>query len=289
MIDRYQLRYFLAVADHGNFSRAAAHCNVAQPTLSVGIAKLEKDLGTQLFIRNSRRVQLTGAGARFLSHARSIENEFNLAMHAASERQGEPMLRLGLLRSVPFSLIAQAMAALQTEAPDAMVELVEGTQRELANALTRGRVDCALMLTGTGSDRFEEEPLFGEGYALALPRSHPAAQADMVEADQVAQDVMFVRRHCEVLSETSRFFTQRGVRPHFAFRSNNDERMLQLVASGLGITLMPECYRSGEVAMVPMRGFDHRRTIGLARIRGSQGGFDHPAIGILRRQLGSGA
>jgi DNA-binding transcriptional LysR family regulator len=62
MIDRYQLRYFLAVADHGNFSRAAAHCNVAQPTLSVGIAKLEKDLGTQLFIRNSRRVQLTGAG-----------------------------------------------------------------------------------------------------------------------------------------------------------------------------------------------------------------------------------
>jgi DNA-binding transcriptional LysR family regulator len=124
MIDRYQLRYFLAVADHGNFSRAAAHCNVAQPTLSVGIAKLEKDLGTQLFIRNSRRVQLTGAGARFLSHARSIENEFNLAMHAASERQGEPMLRLGLLRSVPFSLIAQAMAALQTEAPDAMVELV---------------------------------------------------------------------------------------------------------------------------------------------------------------------
>jgi len=70
MIERYLLRYFLAVVDNGNFSRAAQQVNVAQPTLSVGIAKLEKALGVPLFERTNRRVHLTDAGAQLLAHAR---------------------------------------------------------------------------------------------------------------------------------------------------------------------------------------------------------------------------
>ena len=72
MLDRYLLRYFLAVVDHGNFSRAASQCNVSQPTLSVGVAKLEREVGAPLFVRSNQRVELTEAGARFLPHARRI-------------------------------------------------------------------------------------------------------------------------------------------------------------------------------------------------------------------------
>jgi DNA-binding transcriptional LysR family regulator len=75
--------------------------------------------------------------------------------------------------------------------------------------------------------------------------------------------VMIVRRHCEALSETSRFFTERGVRPHFAYRSVNDERVMQMVAAGVGITLMPECYQASDVARPKLAGFDLQRTIGL--------------------------
>lgn len=264
MIDRCQLRYFLAVADQGNFSRAAARCNVTQPTLSVGIAKLERDIGAQLFIRNNRRVQLTQAGNRLLAHARRIENEFNLAASAVQDSDEEPALRLGVLRSFPGSTIAQAMSAMHRNAPAAKVELVDGTERELANHLARRRIDCALTLVGRGKDRFVEQPLFEEGYSLAVSLTHPAAQASEVEADQVAEDMMIVRRHCEVLSETSRYFTQRGVRPHFVYRSVNDERTMQLVASGLAVTVMPDCYQAPDIARPKLAGFDFRRTIGFA-------------------------
>ena len=79
MIDRYLLRYFLAVIDQGNFSRAAAQCGVSQPSLSVGIARLERDLGCSLFERSSRRVELTAHGVRLAAHARRIEAHFLLA------------------------------------------------------------------------------------------------------------------------------------------------------------------------------------------------------------------
>ncbi|MCP1472322.1 DNA-binding transcriptional LysR family regulator [Sphingobium sp. OAS761] len=82
MLDRYLLRYFLAVVDQGNFSRAAAHCTMSQPMLSVGIARLERTLGMALFVRSNQRVELTGGGTRFLAHARRIEREFNLAMQS---------------------------------------------------------------------------------------------------------------------------------------------------------------------------------------------------------------
>src|SRR4051812_24540547 len=122
MLDRYLLRYFLAVVDHGTFSRAAAQCNVSQPTLSVGIAKLERSLGSALFFRSSQRVQLTGAGTRFLTHARRIETEFNLAQQAMATVSMAPVLRIGILHSVPGSIIAAAVASTLSDEPATPIE-----------------------------------------------------------------------------------------------------------------------------------------------------------------------
>lgn len=264
MIERYHLRYFLAVVDHGNFSRAAAHCHVAQPTLSVGIAKLERLLGGPLFLRAGGRVELTQAGSRLLAHARRIEGEFNLAQQAMLGASGGALVRMGVLRSLPGEDVAAIARAARLADPEAQIELVEGSERELQSHLARGRIDCALTLVARGGDRFLEEPLRQEGYALAVPIDHPAAGRSSVAAETLNGDVMIVRRHCEILSETSRFFTERGVRPHFAYRSVNDDRVLQLVAAGVGITVMPDCYRVEGVARPRLAGFDLQRTIGLA-------------------------
>ncbi|WP_070156208.1 LysR family transcriptional regulator [Sphingobium phenoxybenzoativorans] len=264
MIDRYLLRYFLAVVDQGNFSRAAAQCNVSQPTLSVGIAKLERSLDASLFSRSSQRVQLTEAGNRFLIHARRIEREFNLAHQAMAGASAAPVLRIGILHSIPGATVAAAIRDARGQDPDATVELVYGSERELVGHLARGRIEVAATLVERGSDRFLEQPLATEGFALAMGKEHRLAARTDIAAEELASEVMIVRRHCEALSETSRYFTERGVRPHFALRSTNDERVLQMVAAGLGITVMPESYAHEAVVRPKLAGFEFQRTLGFA-------------------------
>jgi DNA-binding transcriptional LysR family regulator len=265
MLDRYLIRYFLAVVDQGNFTRAAALCHVSQPTLSVGIAKLEGQLGAPLFLRSNQRVELTGAGARFLVHARRIESEYNLAERALAEAEPVCRLRIGWLLSIPAVRLAQALAPpdRQPGRADPQVEIVEGTERELQGALARGRIDFAVSLVRAGETRFVEEAVLTEGYRLALPAGHALAGADSVAAEALAAETMIVRRHCEALAETSRHFTERGVRPFFAMRSIHDERVMAMVAAGLGITLMPESCRHPGIAWPRLAGFDLRRTLGF--------------------------
>lgn len=259
-MDRYLLRYFLAIVETGNFSRAAARENVAQPTLSAGIAKLEGQLQARLFDRTNRRVHLTQAGSRFLVHARRIEHEFNLAQAAVSGAARPELLRVAVLSTIPTTLLEQA---LQREAGDERVELMEGSEREVISLLDRGRADVALTILRPSTEKFASERLYEEGYGLALPANHRLAEAASLRGEELADEVMMVRRQCEVLAETSRYFTDRNVRPAFSYRGVNDDRVLALVRAGLGITVMPDSYQEAGVARVKLEGFTPRRTIGL--------------------------
>lgn len=261
MIDRYLLRYFLAVIDHGNFSRAAEQCNVSQPTLSVGIAKLERMLGRPLFHRTNRRVELTPAGAHLAIHARRIEAEFNLAEAAVAGQGRRRTLRLGVLATIPPRFVAGFVAS--PREADEQVELVEGRERDLLDRLARGRIDAALTLLRPDNDRYQREPLWREGYGLALPEDHPLAGEAVIAAEALADNVMIVRRNCEVLAETSHHFTTRGVRPFFAARTTSDDRALALVAAGLGVTVMPKGHAGPGVVRAGLAGFDHVREVGL--------------------------
>ncbi|KKW90679.1 MULTISPECIES: LysR family transcriptional regulator [Sphingobium] len=286
MLDRYLLRYFLAVVDQGNFSRAASHCNVSQPTLSVGIAKLERTLGMPLFVRSNQRVELTDGGTRFLSHARRIEREFNLAMQSMGMAETLTSLRIGILSSIAGEIVAASVARTRPERQHRF-ELLFGSERELTGHLAKGRIDVALTLVGRGGDRFLELPVHTEGYALAMAADHPLAQDGEIGADRLANEVMIVRRHCEALSDTSRFFTERGVRPHFALRSTNDERVLQMVGAGLGITVMPQSYRAQDVVRPRLSGFDLTRTLGWAATQDAEHMLraSPPVMAEIARQL----
>lgn len=261
MIDRYLLRYFLAVIDHGNFSRAAEQCNVSQPTLSVGIAKLERLLGRPLFHRTNRRVELTPAGAHLAVHARRIEAEFNLAEAAVAGQGRRRPVRLGVLTTIPSVFVARFIAAPRDA--DEQVELVEGRERDLLDRLARGRIDIALTLLRPDNDRYQREHLWREGYGLALPDGHVLAGEPAIAAEALADNVMIVRRNCEVLAETSHHFTTRGVRPFFAARTTSDDRALALVAAGLGVTVMPDRHAAPGVRRAKLAGFDHVRDVGL--------------------------
>ncbi|WP_374660121.1 LysR family transcriptional regulator [Phenylobacterium sp.] len=260
-MDRYLLRYFLAVVETGNFSRAATRENVAQPTLSAGIAKLEAELKARLFDRTNRRVHLTEAGSRFLVHARRIEHEYNLAQASVSGAAPGELLRVAVLSTIPTALVGQALSL--CAGGGERIELLDGTEREVAALLDRRRADLALTIVGPSTDRFASERLAEEGYGLALPASHRLAGFRSVAGEDLADEVMMVRRQCEVLAQTSRYFTDRGVRPFFSYRGAGDDKVLALVAAGLGLTLMPDSYQAPGVARVALEGFTPRRTLGL--------------------------
>ena len=259
MIERYQLRYFLAVVDAGNFSRAASQVNVTQPALSLAVAKLETALGAKVFRRNSQRVHLTDEGVRLLAKARAIEGEFNALIEGLTEQSPRPLLRLGVLSTIPTRLLCDIVLASQDEA----LEIVEGTERDLIGRLNNKRIDLALTLLRPGESRFVCEALFTEGYSLVAPKSHGLANRAAAPGEAFARETMIVRRHCEVLSETSRYFTERGVRPRFSYRSTNDDRTLSLIKAGLGVTIMPDSYVDDDLAAIKLAGFNHERTIGL--------------------------
>ncbi|RIX99659.1 LysR family transcriptional regulator [Aureimonas flava] len=263
MIDRYHLRYFLAVVDTGNFSRAAAACNVSQPTLSVGIAKLERGLGRALFHRTNRRVELTEAGAGLLAHARAIEAGFAAAEREAAGTVPVRTTRLGVLATTPRRWIEAFLARRRTDPGAERVEIVEGSERDLRARLSRGRIDMALTILRDPAERAAARPLLSEGYSLALGASHPLAGRGALTAEDLVHEPMIVRRHCELLSETSRFFTARGIRPFFPARTTSDDMALAYVRAGLGITVMPDGFREAGVARVPLADFAFRRELGL--------------------------
>jgi DNA-binding transcriptional LysR family regulator len=263
MIDRYHLRYFLSVVDTGNFSRAAAACNVSQPTLSVGIAKLEKMLGRSLFDRTNRRVALTDAGARLVAAARTIEADFAAAERTVAETAPVRTLRLGVLVTTPRRWIERLLADQRSAPGGDRIEIVEGKERDLRERLARGRIDLALTLLRDGDPPETQVHLRREGYALALGQAHPLASEPVIRAEQLVNDPMIVRRHCELLPETSRFFTTRGVRPVFAARTTSDDKALSYVRAGLGVTVMPEGFREDGVVLAHLDGFDFSRDIGL--------------------------
>ena len=263
MIDRYHLRYFLAVIDQGNFSKAAAVCNVSQPTLSVGIAKIEKILGQTLFLRTNRRVELTDAGARLASHARRIEAEFAVAEREVAGADVAGAIRLGVLVTTPPQWIEDFLQDRRAAGIRERVEIVEARERELLDGLARGRIDLALTIVRPDTTRYEQQLLFSEGYSLAMSSVHRLADRTTITPDELLNEPMIVRRHCELLSETSRYFTARGVRPFFAARTTCEDRALAYVRSGLGVTVMPDCFRADGVVRPHLPDFAFTRDIGL--------------------------
>ena len=262
-MDRYLLRYFLAVAELGSFSKAAARVNVTQPTLSVGIAKLEEQVGARLFERTTRRVSLTHAGSRFLGHARRITQESEAALREVAEAPRLKRVRAGILSTIPARDLERVVAHHAKHASGEDLELLDSTERDIANRLSDGRLDAALTILRPSLDSFAQEKLRTEPYVLFVGASHKLAEAESIEGGELAGETMIVRRQCEGLPEISRYFTNRDVRPSFSLRTLSDDRALSMVAAGLGITVAPLSFKQPGLAAIKLNGFDLARDVGL--------------------------
>lgn len=287
IMDWYLLRYFLAVAELGNFSRAAGRMNVTQPTLSAGIAKLEAQLGQKMFERDRRRVSLTPAGSRFLGHAQRIARDYEIALRDISHAHPRGTLRVGVLSTFPSARLEALVRTHTAQENPETLELLDGSERELKTWLDDERIELALTLLRPGSPAPMQESLYRENYVLVTAIGHRLAQMKAVKGEELAKDAMIIRRHCEVLAATSQYFTQRGVRPSFALKTTNDDKAMAMVRTGLGVTVAPESFAGPGIAQVQLLDFDFSREVGLVySVKGrvlAQGGCGF--VETLRREL----
>jgi DNA-binding transcriptional LysR family regulator len=191
--------------------------------------------------------------------------DFNLARQAVADAESTEVLRVGTLATLPAGLLERIVSVARGMDPLQQLEILDGSEREIANMLDEGRIDLAITLIRPGTERATDEILLKEDYCAVLPDRHRLAGAGMVRGEELASETMILRRHCEVLAETSRYFTDRNVRPLFGFVTTSDERALAMVRAGLGVTVMAAGNAMPGIALARLKGFGLERRIGLRR------------------------
>lgn len=270
----HQIKYFLAVVDSGSFSKAATRVHVTQPTLSAGIKTLEEELGVTLFVRDNRRVLLTDSGNTFLPHARAAYQELEIGRDKLTTTQESSTLRLGMLNTVPVEPVARLIRDYRELHPTVVVELSEGSDTLLRQQLTVGDID-ALITTLRATDKSTTTiSLFDEQVMLAVWKGHPLAVNKSTKLADLHEQPFIDRVDCELWSDLQSALARRQVHPRIVYRAVTDEIVMELVAGGLGLSILPRRTQIHEnVVFLPITDFAHRRQIGLkwrARNRSSQ-------------------
>ncbi len=236
------LRYFVALADHRHFGRAAVACHVSQPTLSTQIRKLEDELGVALVERTPRKVMLTPIGRELLDHARRIVDEAE-RMKQSARRQQDPesgMLRLGLFPTLGPYLLPHVVPALRLRFPQLELRLVEEKSAEIVERLKDGRLDAGLLALPLHDDQLHAEPLFQEPFLLAVPSKHPLARRAQLSLDALdnLQLLLLEEGHC-LRDQALDVCRLSGASETGGFRATSLETLRHMVAAGVGITLLP--------------------------------------------------
>ena len=248
-MEMHQLRYVVAVARARNFSRAAQHCHVAQPSLSQQILKLEDELGERLFDRMKREVRLTPEGEVFLCRAIRILEEVDAAKREATDRKDllRGTLTIGVLPTIAPYLLPDAMAQFVEKYPGVEIVVQEDTTARLLKYLQGYEIDFALASQPIQGDHFEVKELFSEELLLALPPGHPLIRKRAVGAADLEGERLIVMKegHC-LGDQVLGFCDRRNVKSKISFRSSQIETIQALVVLGLGISLIPSMAALGQ-------------------------------------------
>jgi LysR family transcriptional regulator, hydrogen peroxide-inducible genes activator len=272
-MDFHQLRYVCAIAETGSFSRAAERCQIAQPSLSQQVLKLEKDLGTKLFDRLGRSVRLTEAGRAFIPHARSILGQMEAARSSVEEKSVDTRgsVSVGVIPTVAPYLMPRYTAAFARKFPDAKLRIVEETTPELIESLRELSIDFAILALPLRHKDLEFSPICSEPLFAVLPLDHPAAGEESLSLKSLRGEsfVMLRDGHCfRDLSIAA--CTRVRITPNIAFEGAQFSSLLGMVAAGVGISLVPQMAidRNANCRYVRLSDPHASRTIVAASLRG---------------------
>jgi LysR family hydrogen peroxide-inducible transcriptional activator len=274
-----ELRYVVAVARERHFGRAAQSCHVSQPTLSVAIRKLEEELGLKLFERRASHVAPTDIGERIVAQARRVLDEASAVREIA--RQGrDPLaapLRLGTIYTIGPYLLPGLIRQLQRKAPQMQLLLSENFTLKLIEQVRNGEIDVAIVALPLPPCGLSVRAVYDEPFVVAVPRRHAWSRRKAIASAELAHETMLLlgSGHC-FRDQVLDVCPERSPAPESpngmqrTFEGSSLETIRQMVATGIGITVMPRTSMparvSGQslVAYLPFRSPPPHRRVALA-------------------------
>lgn len=286
-----QLRYFLAVAEQLHFSEAARALGIAQPPLSQQIQKLEREIGTRLFVRHSRHVELTDAGRRFRERAQRIVDDADLALaEAQNAGRGETgRLILGFAGSTVFHpLVATLLQRYRSAYPGVTIGCEESNSSVLLERVSEARVDAAFVRLPLDCRGLAIEPLVEEDVLAVLPPRHRLARRRSLDLADLADDplILFPRPigpdlYDSILSACR----AAGFNPVISMESPQISSAVNMVAAGFGVTLIPSSMRQIRALGVTyhaLKGSSLHTTIALVHRPGERSPIVQHFVRVLR-------
>ena len=244
-----ELRYIVAVARERHFGRAAEACFVSQPTLSVAIKKLEEELDCKIFERGGNEVSVTPVGEEIVRQAQQVIEQAQ-GIKEIAKRGKDPLagpLRVGVIYTIGPYLLPDLVRQAIDRTPQMPLMLQENFTARLLEMLRTGELDCAIMAEPFPDAGLAVAPLYDEPFVIAVPSKHPLARRKRIPAEELKRETMLLlgTGHCfrdhvlEVCPEHARFSSDaEGIRK--SFEGSSLETIKYMVASGMGITVVPQ-------------------------------------------------
>lgn len=239
-----QLHYVLAVAEHQNFTKAAEHCFVTQPTLSMQIQKLEDELDIQIFDRSKKPIALTEVGQKIVVQAKSIVVESDRMQDIVDQQKGfiGGDYKIGIIPTVMPTLLPMFLKAFIKRYPKVHLKIEELTTEDLIAQLIEGHIDAGIAATPLENEHIKERVLYYEPFVGYVPENHRLNIKDKISAEDLDLDDMLLLEdgHCfreGVLNLCKALKNQKD--EEFQLESGSIETLIKLSNEGLGMTLLP--------------------------------------------------
>lgn len=241
-MELYQIRYFLAVADTLNFTRASERSFVSQPALTKAIQRLEETVGGRLFDRTKNSVQLTELGRAMLPSFRQIYDSANEAREQARRltREHKEVVRVGVMCTIDFQQVLPGFVESQEGRSEIDLSFREGNLEALTDALDRGDIDVGVMCSPDElPKRFRPTPLFSEHYVLAIGDDHRFNGRRAIEVKELHRERYCLREMCEFTYYIERLLRGRGIAMEVAQKSPREDWIQAFVRANFGVAFMP--------------------------------------------------
>ncbi len=271
-----ELKYIVAVAQERHFGRAADRCFITQPALSLAIQKLEEELGAAVFERRKKDIALTPIGEKIVQQAQRVLEEAEQVKVIAAEGKDQLVgpLRLGVIATVGPYLLPELIPLLHRRAPRMPLEIEENLTANLSGMLKHGKLDVVILALPFDEPGIITQPVYAEPFHVVVPVGHPWAKRSRIDPDHLGREQVLLPHagHCfrrqvlDACPEISRPDAE-------GIQGNSLETIRQMVASGLGITVLPcsalsKRHHNKRLATVRFSDPVPERTIGLAWRKG---------------------
>lgn len=267
-MELHQLVYFVAVFETGSFSKAAARCNIAQPSLSQQIIKLEREFNAQLFDRMGRTTTPTEAGKVFYPRAKMILAEVEQAKYSILETQtsGNGKLSVGIIPTLAPFVIQGTVLRFKEQYPNVTLLIREDTTDNLLDLLINADMDISYLSAPIQNKMTISENLLTEGLYVAVGLESEYAHLSSIDSHLLDDQpfIMLHDQHC-LSKQTESFCYAQGLSTHTLYRTSQLSTALEFVRSNIGIALIPECaaanYEKSDVRFIPITKDPPQRTI----------------------------